>query len=177
MRRRGLPPLVLIALLFSAGMAWSAQEPARVRAGAESRPADVSPRVAALRRQIEDVGRLLRTLMVSSDYSGPFKDYVESCQARVLALGSTKYQDSGLRAEGELTAIITILPDGKVHGIRIHRSSGYAELDALLAETVREAAPFAPFPEALAKDYDRLALTLQFRYRSDPVPEPSGAAR
>jgi len=40
-----------------------------------------------------------------------------------------------------------------------------------------EAAPFAPFPEALARDYDRLALTLQFRYRTDPVPEPAGAAR
>lgn len=177
MRPRALPPLVLIALLFSAGMAWSAQASTQVRAGGESRPADVSPRVAALRRQIEDVGRLLRTLMVSSDYSGQFKDYIESCQARVLALGSRKYQVSGLGAEGELTAIITIRPDGKVHGIRIHRSSGHAELDALLAETVREAAPFAPFPEALAKDYDRLALTLQFRYRSDPVPEPSGAAR
>jgi len=177
MRRRILPSIVLITLLFSAGMAWSAQESTRDSSGAESRPADVSPRVAALRRQIEDVGRLLRTLMVSADYSGQYKDYVESCQARVLALGSRKYQDSGLRAEGELTAIITIRPDGKVHGIRIHRSSGYVELDALLAETVREAAPFAPFPEALARDYDRLALTLQFRFRTDPVPEPAGAAR
>lgn len=177
MRRRIVPALVLIPLVFSPGMAWSAQERAQVHTGAQSKPPDVSPRVATLRRQIEDIGRLLRTLMVSSDYSGEFKDYVESCQARVLALGSTEYQDSRLKTEGELTAIITILPDGKVHGIRIHRSSGHAELDALLAETVREAALFAPFPEALAKDYDRLALTLQFRYRSDPVPEPSGAAR
>lgn len=177
MRRRPSFLPALIALLLSAGMAGAAEQPEQPSGGAEASPADVSPRVAALRRQIEEVGRLLRTLMVSSDYSGPFKDYVDSCQARVLALGSRKYQDSGLRAEGELTAIITIRPDGRVHGIRIHRSSGRAELDALLAETVREAAPFAPFPDALAKDYDRLALTLQFRYRSDPVPEPSGAER
>ena len=151
MRRVILPSLLLVLLLPWPGVL----------------AADVSQRKAQLRQQIEDVGRLLRTLMVSSDYSGEFKPYVDACQNEILELGSSKYQESGATSEGELTVIITILRDGSVRGVRIRQSSGNAMLDALFADTVREAAPFAPFPAALAKDYDRLSLTLRMRYRAD----------
>lgn len=160
MRLAILPALLLIALGDSAGAA-------QARAQVAHKQEDISPRVAELRRKIEEAGRLMRTLMVAADYSGEFKDYVDLCQNKILELGSSKYEQGGTKPEGELTAIITILRNGKVHGIRIHRTSGHAELDALLADTVREAAPFPPFPANLATHYDRLALTLKFRYSRD----------
>jgi protein TonB len=164
---QALTTSLLIALLSLPGAAAFGQAtPASSSATkTPAQQADMAHRLQELRQQVQDIGRSQRTLIVSSGYTGEFKPYVDSCQDKIIALGSRKYREVGATSEGELTAFIHIFRDGNVQSVKIYKSSGHPELDALLAKTVIEAAPFYAFPEALARDYDRVALTLRFRFR------------
>ncbi|MGC9455924.1 MAG: energy transducer TonB family protein [Halothiobacillaceae bacterium] len=63
---------------------------------------------------------------------------------------------------------ITLLPDGQIApgGIVILQSTGQAALDEAARETVRRAAPFPPFPDAIRDRYDRMVIVRRIAFES-----------
>ena len=59
---------------------------------------------------------------------------------------------------------VQILADGRLGGAFIKRSSGHAELDRAALAILKLAAPFEPFPNALASQHDALRLTYEWQF-------------
>ena len=55
--------------------------------------------------------------------------------------------------------------DGSVPQINLLQSSGSAALDRAAVDTVEKLAPFAPFPESLARDTEQLAIIRTWQFR------------
>ena len=68
---------------------------------------------------------------------------------------------------GRLKLRVDIRADGSLIDVRIQRGSGHPELDDAAIRIVRLAAPFAPFPPALARDYDPLASIRSWNFTRD----------
>ncbi|MBE5529531.1 hypothetical protein A9J41_05310 [Laribacter hongkongensis] len=108
------------------------------RVGSSSRDPVLRAYADGWRRKVEDVGRL---------------NYPESARAQGLA--------------GRLVLAADIAPDGTLLSARIEKGSGQPELDSAALNIVRLAAPYAPFPPALARDYDRLTLVRTWSFSRD----------
>jgi len=70
-------------------------------------------------------------------------------------------QTSGI--EGRARVKVTILRDGKLENAEIIESSGYEILDKAALQSVQDAAPFPPIPEALKRDTIQMSIRLNFR--------------
>ncbi|MCG9024997.1 energy transducer TonB [Laribacter hongkongensis] len=84
-------------------------------------------------------------------------------------MGRLNYPESA-RAQGlagRLVLAADIAPDGTLLSARIEKGSGQPELDSAALNIVRLAAPYAPFPPALARDYDRLTLVRTWSFSRD----------
>lgn len=60
---------------------------------------------------------------------------------------------------------VAIRADGSLGDILIIRSSGNKQLDATIQRIVTEAAPYAPFPDTLRRQYDVLRIKHQWTFR------------
>jgi protein TonB len=60
---------------------------------------------------------------------------------------------------------VAIRADGSLGDILIIRSSGNKQLDATIRRIVTEAAPYAPFPDTLRRQYDVLRIKHQWTFR------------
>lgn len=60
---------------------------------------------------------------------------------------------------------VAIRADGTVEDILMIRSSGNKELDATIQRIVTEAAPYAPFPDTLHRQYDVLRIKHKWTFR------------
>ena len=65
--------------------------------------------------------------------------------------------------------MVTLLPNGTLKTIRVLESSGHMILDDAAIRIVRLAAPFAPFPDELAKDTDELEIIRTWRFQKNNV--------
>ena len=65
---------------------------------------------------------------------------------------------------------MTIRSDGTVERMGVHRSSGHKVLDDAALRIVKMAAPYAPFPPDIRKDYDVIEITRTWTFtNSDQV--------
>ena len=64
--------------------------------------------------------------------------------------------------QGEVQLEIIIEKTGNVSKVKILKSSGFSILDTAMVDTIRQAAPFPPLPDAMKKE--RLVVTGAFRY-------------
>jgi protein TonB len=100
-----------------------------------------------------------------------FAQYVEDWRQKVERIGTLNYPDAARgRLYGSLLLSVTIRSDGTVERVGVHRSSGHKVLDDAALRIVKMAAPYAPFPPDIRKDYDVIEITRTWTFtNSDQV--------
>ena len=101
-----------------------------------------------------------------------FARYVEDWRIKVERVGNLNYPEAAKQQKlyGYLQLTVSIKSDGSVDTIEINRSSGHKVLDAAAERIVRQAAPFAQFPEDIRKDTDILSITRTWNFtRADQL--------
>jgi len=114
-------------------------------------------------------GRPSRELLITAntretsgaEYLDGWRSHVE----KVFALDPTRWHAvRNHHASGNPTLEVQILSDGQLGEAFIRHSSGDAELDQTALDILKLAAPFAPFPARLAKNYDSLRIAYDWEF-------------
>lgn len=79
--------------------------------------------------------------------------------------------------EKRLTLGVTLMSNGRLHSVRVLRSSGSTPLDRAAQAIVRDASPFAAFPAALLADNPRLTFAYDWLFVADRDPAVRAARR
>jgi protein TonB len=97
--------------------------------------------------------------------------YLAEWRQRVEEVGNQYYPQASLRYGifGDLRMLVTVRSDGQLEDVRILESSGFAVLDEAAIRIVRLAAPFPPFPEALAASTDKLEIVRRWQFEQNPL--------
>lgn len=92
--------------------------------------------------------------------------YMDAWRQKVERIGNLNYPDAAKRAHlsGSLLLDVALNRDGTLAGIEVVKSSGHLVLDDAAREIVRRAAPYAPFPEAMAKEYNVFHIIRTWRF-------------
>ena len=100
-----------------------------------------------------------------------FAQYVEDWRQKVERVGTLNYPDAARgKLYGSLLLSVSIRADGAVEKVGVQRSSGHKVLDEAAVRIVKMAAPYAPFPPDIRKDYDIIEITRTWKFeRSDRV--------
>lgn len=90
-----------------------------------------------------------------------FARYVEDWRQKIERIGELNYPQAAReqRVYGTLVATVSIRSNGSLERVQIDRSSGHKLLDEATMRIVTMAAPYAAFPEDIAKDTDVLHIT------------------
>ena len=90
-----------------------------------------------------------------------FARYVEDWRQKIERIGELNYPQAAReqRVYGTLIATVSIRSNGSLERVQIDRSSGFKLLDDATVRIVTMAAPYAAFPEDIAKDTDILHIT------------------
>ncbi|RPJ47388.1 MAG: energy transducer TonB [Betaproteobacteria bacterium] len=90
-----------------------------------------------------------------------FARYVEDWRQKIERVGELNYPQAARdqRIYGSLIATVSIKANGSLERIQIDRSSGNKMLDEATVRIVTLAAPFAAFPDNIARDTDILHIT------------------
>lgn len=92
--------------------------------------------------------------------------YLSAWRRVVEHTGNQKLPDSLLQQDAgkRLTLEVTLKADGSIVNMRVRKSSGDPALDAAAQQVLREAAPFAAFPEAIRSRYPTLRFAYDWRF-------------
>jgi protein TonB len=158
---------VLLAFLLAAALlpAHAAPPKPHPAPSAEQTALDEEAKARALeaeiqRRRQEYTQRLRRTQIGGSVTDKRFEQYLAAFR-RKIACSSLKHYPEAARDKtyGDLIITVSVLADGSFEKARIDRSSGLKVLDDGALDIARQAAPFAPFPPEIRRDFDALDIT------------------
>ncbi len=102
--------------------------------------------------------------------------YLDAWRRKIERIGTANYPlEAARRAglSGSPVLEVQILADGHLGGAFIRRSSGHAELDRAALAILNLAAPFEPFPHALAAQHDALRLTYEWQFMGGELGDAS----
>lgn len=127
---------------------------------------------ASIDHSLQELARQPRKKFIGSraqEYR--FARYLEDWRLKVERVGALNYPEAARgRLYGSLLLSVTIRADGSVDEVGIQRSSGHKLLDAAAVRIVRLAAPYAPFPPDIRKDYELIEITRTWSFTgSDQV--------
>lgn len=95
--------------------------------------------------------------------------YGEAWREKVERIGEMNYpQLSKDRFYDQLVVTVSINSDGTLAGVRIDKSSGYADMDDAVRRIVEMSAPFAAFPPDLKRRYDVVDITRAWTFVDRP---------
>jgi periplasmic protein TonB len=98
--------------------------------------------------------------------------YLHGWRRKIERIGTANYPLEAVRQAG-LTGSpvleVQLLADGRLGGAWIKRSSGHPELDQASLQILKLAAPFEPFPKALAARHDALRLVYEWQFLGGEV--------
>ena len=98
--------------------------------------------------------------------ASPDAEYLRRWQDRIEGFGNAYYRRLALRhGDGDVRLPVIIAADGALQNIDLLSSSGAKALDQAAIHTVRELAPFAPFPSMLARTTSELAIVRTWQFR------------
>ena len=63
--------------------------------------------------------------------------------------------------------MVSLLPNGDVHQVKILESSGHKVLDEAAIRIVHLASPYAPFPRGISSEVDILEIIRTWRFHQD----------
>ena len=126
---------------------------------------------AQISRQWENYQKLPKRKFIGARTEGVvFAQYVDEWRQKIERVGTHNFPQEARRLGlyGTLLITVSIRADGSVEKVEIDRSSGHPVLDRAARRVVELAAPFAPFPAAIRKDFDILSITRNWSFtRSD----------
>ena len=95
-----------------------------------------------------------------------FASYMDAWRSKVERIGNLNYPEEAKKRNltGSLLLDVAIRQDGSLDSINIVRSSRIKALDDAAIRIVKLAAPYAPFPENIAKDYDILHISRTWKF-------------
>ena len=98
--------------------------------------------------------------------AAPDADYLLQWQDDIERFGNAYYQGLALRhSDGDVRLKVSVRSDGSLRQIDLLQSSGSTALDRAAIDTVEKLAPFAPFPEALARETQQLDIVRTWQFR------------
>ena len=93
-------------------------------------------------------------------------DYLLQWQANIERFGNAYYRSLALRhGNGDVRLKVSVRSDGSLQQIDLLESSGSVALDRAAVDTVEKLAPFAPFPQALARETQQLDIIRTWQFR------------
>ena len=93
-------------------------------------------------------------------------DYLLQWQDDIERFGNAYYRGLTLHhGDGDVRLKVSVRSDGSLRQIDLLQSSGSTALDRAAIDTVEKLAPFAPFPEALARDTQQLDIVRTWQFR------------
>ena len=157
----------------SGPMSTPAAAPSPVRDTDASPPVSRSAALAALSAEIERKllaypKRPRRKWISARTREHEFAVYMDAWRRKVERVGNLNYPDDAARRglSGRLLLEVALLPDGTVEDIVLRRSSGQPILDEAAVRIVNLAAPFARFPETIAREVDVLHIERTWIFHS-----------
>ena len=122
-----------------------------------------------LENQFDTKYSRIKKINAASTLSASDAYYTKQWLDKIQRIGKQNYPALAKRKKifGSLRLTVTLLPDGQVEDIRLLRSSGHKILDDAAIRIVRLAEPFAPFPDGMKRDYDRLEITRTWLFSPD----------
>lgn len=123
---------------------------------------------AKLDRQRQEAAqrpRRLRFLSVAT-VAAAEAEYLNDWRQKVERVGNENFPEQALRdgIVGQLRLITVVKADGSIVSVEISESSGHGILDNAALQIVRQAAPFAPFPPEVRKDWDQMEIIRTWRF-------------
>ena len=93
-------------------------------------------------------------------------DYLLQWRADIERFGNAYYRGLALRhGDGDVRLKVSVRSDGSLQQIDLLESSGSVALDRAAVDTVEKLAPFAPFPQALARETQQLDIIRTWQFR------------
>ena len=139
----------------------------------------LSPLALALENgtELQLRGQPERELMVAANTrESSVAVYLDAWRHKIERIGTLNYPlDAARRAgfSGNPVLEVRILADGQLGGAIVQRSSGQPDLDHAALAILRLAAPFDPFPKALAAQHDALRLTYEWQFQRGELQDSS----
>lgn len=92
--------------------------------------------------------------------------YLNYWQKKVEEVGTLNFPEKARRLNvvAGPTLDVALRADGTVQAIRLVRSSGHRSLDDAARRIVELAAPYAPFPGELSRQYDVLHIVRKWKF-------------
>jgi len=122
---------------------------------------------AELQQKLETHAKRPRQKFISANTQEyRYAAYMEAWRAKVERIGNLNYPDEARQKQlsGALLLDVALRPDGSVIEILVRRSSGHKVLDDAAVRIVELAAPFAPFPDDIAREIDVLHVTRTWKF-------------
>ncbi len=142
------------------------EKPSRPEPVTAARLMESSQELASLDAEIRQLKETLAKLPREKHLNANTREYkyaayMDAWRAKVERIGNLNYPDEAKKRQlyGRLLLDVVINADGSVRRIDLLRSSGHKILDDAAIRIVTLAAPFAPFPEHIRKDFDVLHIT------------------
>jgi protein TonB len=92
--------------------------------------------------------------------------YLEAWRSKVERLGTLNYPAIARRLETRISPVLDVelAANGRLVGVTVQRSSGFADVDQAALEILKLASPFDPFPRDLARRYPTLRFAYEWRF-------------
>ena len=92
--------------------------------------------------------------------------YLDSFRRAVEEIGTRNFPQKALSEGifGNVRLAVQLKPNGSVQNIQVTQSSGHRFLDEAAIQSVRLAAPFAPFPDEMRRNVDVLEIIRTWRF-------------
>ena len=122
-------------------------------------------------------GRTERELFVTANTrESSVAVYLDHWRSRIERIGTMNYPMQAARRahmSGNPVLEVRILANGQLGGAAVQRSSGHPELDQAALGILKLAAPFEPFPAALAARHDSLRLAYEWQFMEGELKDSS----
>ena len=98
--------------------------------------------------------------------AAPDADYLLQWQDDIERFGNAYYRGLALHhGDGDVRLKVSVRSDGSLRQIDLLKRSGSTALDRAAIDTVEKLAPFAPFPESLARETQQLDIVRTWQFR------------
>ena len=92
--------------------------------------------------------------------------YMNQWLRKIESVGNLNYPAEAKKQNinGKLRLLVAVKSDGTIYKLKVLETSGHKVLDDAAKNIVRQAAPFAPFPEEMRKDAEVLEIIRTWQF-------------